>query len=350
MTSAPHFALDRQEETVTSLPSPYLLFLGNTTEPGYAKTAFGLRDWAPDRCAGEYVMPGGSVSTGLPQLDFAQAVDAGARGLVIGVANAGGVIPDEWVNALVKALEAGLDIIAGMHMKLNADPRLAEAARRSGRKLIDVRTPPPAIPVASGRRRSGRRLLTVGTDCALGKKYTALAIARGLQSRGVDAQFRATGQTGIMIAGTGIPLDAVVADFIAGAAELLSPDAHPDHVDVIEGQGSLFHPAYAGVTLGLLHGSQPDMFIVCDAPHRATILGSPGFRLPTIEAVIEQTISLGRTTNPDIRCVGVSLNTSGMPEDEADALCVALERRVALPVADPMRANPRFDRLLDACQ
>lgn len=342
--------LERPRAPLRALPSPYLLFLGDTTEPGYAKTAFGLRDWAADRCVGEHVLPGGTVSTGLPSLDFAQAVEAGARGLVIGVANAGGVIPESWLAGLEAALEAGLDIVSGMHVKLGSIDRLARAAQRTGRQLIDVRTPPEGIPVASGRRRTGRRLLTVGTDCALGKKYTALAIARGLGARGVDAQFRATGQTGIMIAGAGIPIDAVVADFVAGAAELLSPDAAPGHVDVIEGQGSLFHPAYAGVTLGLLHGSQPDRFIVCHAPGRTRILGHPGLAVPTIEAVIDQTVTLGRVTSPDIRCAGISLNTANMSAEEAEATCAALETRIGLPVADPMRASPRFDRLLDACE
>ncbi len=146
--------------------------------------------------------------------------------------------------------------------------------------MIDVRVPPPGIPIATGRKRSGRRLLTVGTDCALGKKYTALALARAFAARGVPTDFRATGQTGIMIAGAGIPMDAVVADFEAGAAEMLSPDAPPDHWDVIEGQGSLFHPSYACVSLGLLHGSQPDVIVVCHEPGRTGIVGLDAYRLP----------------------------------------------------------------------
>src|SRR6476646_7999989 len=140
--------------------------------------------------------------------------------------------------------------------------------------------PPSPIPTGTGLKRLGRRLLTVGTDCALGKKYTALALARAFTTRGVAADFRATGQTGILIAGSGVPMDAVVADVEAGAAKLLSPDAAPQHWDVIEGQGSLFHPAYAAVTLGLLHGSQPDMFVVCHQPSRTHVLGYPTFALP----------------------------------------------------------------------
>ena len=336
-------------EAGSALPGPYLLFLGDTAEPGYAKTAFGLRDWAGERCVGEFVLPGARVTTGLPHFTPDEAHARGARSLVIGVANAGGVIPEHWVAALVSALEAGLDVIAGMHSRLGDIPALRAVAERLGRRLIDVRIPPDDIKVASGAKRSGRRLLTVGTDCALGKKYTALAIARGLRARGLDATFRATGQTGIMIAGSGIPIDAVVADFLAGAAEMLSPDADANHLDVIEGQGSLYHPAYASVSLGLLHGSQPDMFVVCHNPLRTAILGHPNFPVPSIEAVIAQTVALGRLTNPAIRCAAISLNTSGLDDAAAEAELAATEARLGLPAADPMRAGPRFERVLDAC-
>ena len=332
------------------LPQPHLLFLGDVAEPGFAKTAFGLRDWAGDRCVGEYALPGARVTLGLPSLDPAAAAARGARSMVIGVANAGGHIPPAWFGALLEALEAGLDIISGMHMRLSSLPGLQSAADKYSRRLIDVRTPPTGIPIASGLKRSGRRLLTVGTDCALGKKYTALAIARGLRARQINATFRATGQTGIMIAGEGMPLDSVVADFIAGAAEALSPNAPPDHIDVIEGQGSLFHPSYAGVALGLLHGSQPDRFVVCHEPGRTHVLGHAAFALPSIEQVIEQTIALGRLTNPDIRCVGISLNTAKLDAAEAQREFDSVEKRLSLPVADPMRGGPAFERLLDACE
>lgn len=330
-----------------SLPQPYLLFLGDTTEPGYAKTGFGLRDWAGQRCVGEWSC-GATVSTGLPPLTPTEAAARGARGLVIGVANAGGFIPESWIAALVEALEAGLDLVSGMHMRLADIPLLASTAARLGRRLIDIRTPPRGIPVASGRKRSGRRLLTVGTDCALGKKYTALALARAFVTRGIDANFRATGQTGILIAGGGMPMDAVIADFEAGAAEMLSPAADAAHWDVIEGQGSLFHPAYAGVSLGLLHGSQPDVFVVCHQPGRTHVLGLPEFAVPTIEEVIDMTIRLGGRTNPAIRCAGVSLDTHALEPAAATALCMAEGERLGLPVADPMRGGPMFDRLVDA--
>ena len=332
-----------------SLPQPYLLFLGDTTESGYAKTAFGLRDWAPERCVGEFSCPGATVTTGRHFLTPAEAYAAGARAMVIGVANAGGFIPPTWIDALVEALEAGLDLVGGMHARLRNIPAVREHAARLGRRLIDVREPPAQLPVASGRPRTGRRLLTIGTDCALGKKYTALAIARAFKARGVDATFRATGQTGILIAGAGIPLDAVVADFAAGAAEMLSPDADPKHWDVIEGQGSLHHPAYAGVALSLLHGSQPDVVVVCHEPGRDHVLGHPGFQVPSVRETIAVALRLGSRTSPDIRCAGVSLNTGKLDANEAARLIESESDRLGLPVADPMRGGDAFARLVDAC-
>lgn len=331
------------------MPQPYLLFLGDITDAAYAKTAFGLRDWATDRCVGEFACGRGSLTTGLPYLSPAEAYARGARALVIGVANAGGVIQERWHAALVEAMAAGLDLVSGMHAPLEHSPVLKDAARRYGRRLINVRQPPVDIPIATGRKRSGKRLLTVGTDCALGKKYTALAIARAFAARDVDVDFRATGQTGILIAGGGIPMDAVVSDFESGAAELLSPDAADDHWHVVEGQGSLFHPAFAAVSLGLLHGSQPDVIVVCHHPARRTVLGLPDYPLPSIEETVELTLVLGRRTNPRIRCAGLSLNTSHLDEAEAMQLLADEAARLGLPAADPMRGGDAFERLVDAC-
>jgi uncharacterized NAD-dependent epimerase/dehydratase family protein len=340
---------ERQMPQMTDLPHPYLLFLGDTTEPGYAKTAFGLRDWAAERCAGEWSCAGATVTTGLPRLTPKEARARGARSLLIGVANAGGVISENWIPALLDALESGLDIISGMHTKLNDTPQLKSMAERRGRRLIDVRTPPRNIPIASGLKRSGKRLLTVGTDCALGKKYSALALARAFGQRGLDADFRATGQTGIMISGGGIPMDSVVADFAAGAAEMLTPDAAPLHWDVIEGQGSLFHPAYAGVSLSLLHGSQPDVIVVCHRPGREQVLGHSSYSLPSIGETIELNLYLGRRTNAKIRCAGISLDTSQFGAETAHRLLAEQSAQYGLPAADPIRGGIAFERLIDAC-
>jgi uncharacterized NAD-dependent epimerase/dehydratase family protein len=334
---------------VVTLPAPYLLFLGDTTDAGYAKTAFGLRDWARELCVGEFAMPEATVTTGLPRLTPREAHDKGARSIVIGVANTGGVLKASWIPSLVAALEAGLDVVSGMHGRLTASPELKCTAERLGRRLIDVRQPPAGIPVGTGRKRSGKRLLTVGTDCALGKKYTALALAGAFRRRGVDADFRATGQTGIMIAGSGMPMDAVVADFIAGAAEVLSPDAAPEHWDVIEGQGSLFHPAYAGVSLGLLHGSQPDVLVLCHEPGRSHLLGYPEFPTPALPEAIALHLGMGSLTNPKIRCAGVSFNTATLGPAEARELLERTTQSLGMPVADPLRGGAAFERLVEAC-
>ena len=340
---------EEPERLSLALPQPYLLFLGDTVEPGYAKTAFGLRDWAADKCVGEFALPSATVSTGLPKLTPWEAHARGSRSLVIGVANSGGFIAESWLPALVDALEGGLDIVSGMHARLSDLPTLRAAADQLGRRLIDIRVPPANIPVATGLKRSGKRLLTVGTDCALGKKYTALGIARAFKARGLDADFRATGQTGIMIAGGGIPMDSVVSDFAAGAAEMLSPAAPDDHWDVIEGQGSLLHPAYAGVSLALLHGSQPDVVVVCHEPTRTRLLGDEDFAVPSVEEIIALTLRLGSRTNPAIRVGGISLNTGALREDQAQEIIAAESARLGLPVADPMRGGDEFERLVDSC-
>jgi uncharacterized NAD-dependent epimerase/dehydratase family protein len=331
------------------LPSPYLLFLGDATLPAFAKTAFGLRDWASDRCIGEWACEEASVSVGLPRLSPLEARARGARALVVGVANIGGTVSSRWMPRLLEALDAGLDIVSGMHTRLAEIPELNNAAVRAGRRLIDVRVAPAGIPVATGAKRSGKRLLTVGTDCALGKKYTALALARAFALRGVSVDFRATGQTGIMIAGGGMPMDAVVADFAAGAAEMLSPAAPAHHWDIIEGQGSLFHPAYAGVSLALLHGSQPDVIVVCHQPGRTRLLGNPNYPLPDLEETIELNLTLGRRTNRGIRCAGISLDTSSLAPAAAERLLAEESARCGFPAADPIRGGRAFERLVESC-
>jgi uncharacterized NAD-dependent epimerase/dehydratase family protein len=332
-----------------SLPQPYLLFLGDTTSAPDAKTAFGLRDWARERCVGEYALPAATVTTGLPRLTPAQAGAKGALSLVIGVAPVGGVIAPAWVPALVEALEAGLDLVSGMHTRLEDVPQLNSAAARLGRRLINIRRPPSGLPVGTGRKRSGKRLLTVGTDCALGKKYTALSLTREFKKRGVDADFRATGQTGILIGGGGIPIDSVVADFVAGAAETLSPDAALNHWDVVEGQGSVFHPSYSGVSLGLLHGTQPDVIVMCHEVGRDWVLDVEDYPTPSVPEAIELTLTLARRTNRQVRCAGLSLNTSMLDEARARAVLAEHSAQLRLPVADPLRGGAELDRLVEAC-
>lgn len=322
---------------LAELRAPYLIFLGSETDETYAKTGAGVAHWSPDKCMGQFHLEGGTVDLGLEEHSIESAGAAGAKSLLIGTALIGGAIPDTWTKVLLQAMEHGMDIVAGVHTRLNDIDVLRDAAEKHQVRLIDVRVPPKNLPVGTGKKRAGKRLLTVGTDCALGKKYTALAIAKEMGEQGLKATFRASGQTGIMIAGSGIPIDAVVADFISGAAETLSPSNDPDHWDIVEGQGSIYHPGYAAVSMGLLMGSQPDAFVVCHQAGRTHITGWPDFEVPTIRQVIDRTIEIGKQTNPEIHCVGISVNTSKLTEHEARDFLASLENVFELPATDPIR-------------
>lgn len=318
------------------LKRPYLIMVGGDLDPAYAKTGMGIVQWRPERVAGQLRIPACTLDLGVPDMSISEAAQAGVGSLIIGMAPVGGVIPENWWGVIEEAARAGLDIVCGLHVRLVDNPRLVAAADASGARLVDVRVPPAGLPVATGVKRSGRRILMVGTDCAVGKKYSALALDRAMREAGFNSTFRATGQTGIMIAGEGIPIDAVVADFISGAAELVSPDNEENHWDVIEGQGSLFHPGYSGVSLGLLHGSQADAFVVCHDPMRTAIAGWEHYPLPTITECIEQHVLMGRRTNPDIGCVGVSINTSKMPAASRNRYLADLSDETGLPCVDPL--------------
>jgi uncharacterized NAD-dependent epimerase/dehydratase family protein len=326
---------------------PYLLFLGDVGDQLAAKTAHGIREWRPEWCLGQLRLPGCQADLGLPELDPAPAATRGARTMVVAVANSGGVLAEHWVPSIVAALEAGLDVASGLHQRLGEFPAVAEAAARHGRQLFDVRHPRQRFRTGNGLKREGRRLLTVGTDCSCGKKYTALAIEREMRARGWKADFRATGQTGIMIAGEGVAVDAVVADFISGAVEWLAPANEPDHWDVIEGQGSLFHPAFAGVSLGLLHGAQPDVLVLCHEPTRTHMRGLPHKPLPAIDACIELNLRCAALTSPEARVIGLSLNTSNLPEAERAVYLARMAAEYGLPAVDPIATGvgPIVDRL-----
>ena len=327
------------------IETPYLVFLGDVPDALAAKTGQGIVDWRGDAVAGQLRLPGCGADLGIADLTIRDAVDRGAKTLVIGAVNPGGVLPDAWRRPLVQALEAGLDIASGLHTRLRDMPDIAEAARRKSRALFDVRYSEQRFPTASGRKRTGKRLLTVGTDCSVGKKYAALAITREMARRGMDADYRATGQTGILISGAGIAIDAVVSDFAAGAAETLSPDNQTDHWDIVEGQGSLFHPSFAGVTLALLHGTQPDVFVVCHEPTRRT-MRNVDVPIASIDDVVAQTVALGRLTNPAIRCAGVAINTAAFDPGAARHVIDDVQRRTPLPVCDPVRDG--VARIVDA--
>lgn len=328
------------------LKTPYLLFLGDVPDPLAAKVAQGIRDWRPEHCVGQLRLPGCKADLGLPEMSVEDAVKAGAKTLVVGAANRGGVISESWIAVLKRAAEAGMDIASGLHDLLRDVPELVAAAEKAGTRLYDVRLPLEKYPIANGRKRAGRRCLAVGTDCSVGKMYTALAMEKAMKARGMNATFRATGQTGILITGEGVPLDAVVADFMAGAIEKLTAVNSDDHWDLIEGQGSLYHASYSGVTLALIHGGQPDALILCHEPTRPHMRGLPDYKLPSLEALRDTALTMARIVNPDCQVTGISINTSGLKEDRAKAYLEEVEARMGLPTVDPFRDGA--ERLVEA--
>lgn len=330
------------------ISKPYLLFLGDAADQLAAKTAIGVKDWRPEDCVGQFRMKGCNADTGLPDMTIAQAKEAGANTLVAGVANRGGVISQGWIDVLREALEAGMDLAAGLHNRLADVPELKEAADKHGRNIFDVRHPTETFPVANGEKRSGMRLLPVGTDCSCGKMYAALAIEREMKSRGMKATFRATGQTGILIAGQGVSVDAVIADFISGSVETIAPINEPDHWDIIEGQGSLFHPSYAGVSTGLLHGAQPDALVLCHEPTRTHMRGLPHYSLPDLEECMEANLKVASLTNPDVKFVAVAVDTSRLDADAAQIFLEETQKQLGLPTVDPVRTG--VGAIVDALQ
>lgn len=319
-----------------ALKSPYLLFIGDVPDMLAAKTAQGVVDWRPDRVVGQMRLDGCNADLGVTDMNIEEGAAAGAKTFVVGAVNSGGTLKETWIEYIVEAINAGMDVACGLHVRLGSIPAIADAAERNDVQLHDLRHTDIAFGTGKGTKRTGKRLLAVGTDCSVGKKYSALCIERDMKAAGMKAEFCATGQTGKLIAERGVALDAVIADFISGAAEWLTPDCDDDMWQVVEGQGSLFHPAFSGVTLGLLHGSQPDAFVVCHEPTRTTMRGVQ-IPLPTIQQVIDMTIATGKLTNPNIQCVGICVNTLALDEDEAKAYLTKTSEEHGLPCVDPLR-------------
>ncbi|MBX2815323.1 MAG: DUF1611 domain-containing protein [Saprospiraceae bacterium] len=328
-----------------TFPGPYLIFLGDLKDRVNAKTGQGLADWRPEMCLGQLRLDGCTIDLGLPDMDISLAAREGVRSMVIGIAPVGGGIKEEWIEVFAECLKAGINIVNGLHTQLADIPTLSASATLGNAQIYHVRTPPSDLLVGTGRKRSGKRVLMVGTDCGVGKKYSALCIHRALQERGISATFRATGQTGIMIAGSGIPIDSIVVDFVTGAAELLSPDNEADHWDVIEGQGALHHPGYGAVSLGLMYGSQPDAIVLCHEATRTRVDGFPGYHIGDLTARIEEALLFASKTNPNVFCAGISVNTSWLEGESTEDYLAKLEKVTGLPCVDPMRGD--LDLLLD---
>lgn len=328
------------------IQTPYLLFLGDAPDMLAAKVAIGIRDWRPDASVGQLRMEGCNADLGLKDLTIDEAVAAGAKTLVIGVANRGGVISAAWKSILLEALDKGMDIASGLHNLLHDEPDLVASAEKNDRQLFDVRIPTVDYPIANGKKRTGKRCLAVGTDCSVGKMYTALAMEKVMTARGMKATFRATGQTGILVTGGGVPLDAVIADFMAGAVEYLTPDNDADHWDLIEGQGSLFHVSYSGVTMALVHGGQADALILCHEPTRAHMRGLPEYQQPSLQELRDVALRMAQVANPDCKVVGISINTQHLSDTDAETYLKQVEAEMGLPTVDPFRHGA--DRLVDA--
>ena len=330
------------------IKTPYLLFLGDAPDQLAAKVAQGIRDWRPDISIGQIKLPGCKADLNLKNYTLEEAKENGAKTLIIGVANRGGKFSDSWKKTLCHALELKFDIASGLHNLLSNEKDLLNLSEVNECNLIDVRIPKQQFPIGNGKKRTGKRCLTIGTDCSVGKMYSSLAIEKEMRSREIKVSFRATGQTGILISGRGIPLDAIVADFMAGSVETLSPDNDDDHWDIIEGQGSLFHVSYSGVTMALIHGGQPDHIILCHEPTRAHMRGLPHYDLPTLEALYEIALPLAKISNPNCKISGICINTKNMERLEGENLKNQIEQAFNLPTVDPFIDGTKkiVDRLI----
>ncbi len=260
--------------------------------------------------------------------------------LLIGIAPQGGQFPAEWRALLLRALDDGLDVWSGLHTLLGDDPELAARAARSGAAIRDLRRPPADLEVARGRVRdvAATVVLTVGTDCNIGKMTAALQLLDGLRAKGHRVAFAGTGQTGILIDGKGISVDAVVADFIAGAAErLVLEAARGADIVLVEGQGSIIHPSYSGVTYGLLHGSLPHAQVMCAQPSRTAIRHNEWLPIPPLDEFIRLHERVALRPAP---VIGVALNTYDLDKAAAAAAVERTARETALPATDPVRFDP----------
>ncbi|MGD9616575.1 MAG: N-acetyltransferase DgcN [Alphaproteobacteria bacterium] len=331
-----------------TIRTPYLLFIGDAPDQLAAKTADGIAFWRRDICLGQLRLPGCKADLRLPDMTVEEGAAAAVKTLIVGTTNRGGVLGEGWEGLLLRAMELGMDLASGLHHRLADIPALRDAASRLGREIHDVRHPTREFAIGNGIKRPGKRLLTVGTDCSIGKMFTALALEKEMRTRGINADFRATGQTGIFIAGDGVSIDAVVSDFVSGAVEFLCPANDPDHWDLIEGQGSLFHASYAGVTLGLIHGAQPDALVMCHEPTRKHMRGLPHYQLPDLKLCIERNIEAAQLTNPAARCVGISVNTAGLDPAGARDYLRRTEDEQGVPCVDAVRTGvgPIVDRLI----
>ena len=330
-----------------------LLAEGFSGDPHYGKTMRGvLRYRRDDVVAILDSTRAGQEEDGFPVVGSAEdALRLGPTTALVGVATQGGRFPPEWIAILRDCVEHGLDIENGLHVFLSDDPELRDLAARRGVELRDLRRPPTELSTATGENLGvdGTIVLTVGSDCAIGKMTVSLELDLEARRRGVRSVFVPTGQTGMVIAGWGIAVDAVVADFIAGAAERLVVEGRERGGELlwVEGQGSLLHPVYSGVTLGLYHGSVPHLLVLCHESGRTEIEGAGGgpHPIPPLRDLVELHEQLALPARP-ARVAAIALNTSALGEEEARAAVAAAEEETGLPADDPVRFGA--GKLVDA--
>jgi uncharacterized NAD-dependent epimerase/dehydratase family protein len=315
---------------------------GRSGDPHYGKTARGVVRYAPESVVAVLdSQRAGERYEGFPILGTVEeAMPLGPTTALVGVATAGGRFPPEWRELLKSCLEAGLDIENGLHQRVAEDPELVELAARHGSRLVDLRQPPDDLNVPTGENLEvpARIVLTVGSDCAIGKMTVALELDLETRRRGVSSVFVPTGQTGIAIAGWGIAVDAVVADFIAGAAERLVLEGVQRGGELlwIEGQGSLTHPQYSGVTLGLFHGSAPHALVLCHVPGQEYVNDDPRFPMPSLSELVELHERTALIARP-APVAAIALNTRGLAEEEARRAIEAAREETGLAADDPVR-------------
>jgi hypothetical protein len=291
------------------IPTPYVVFLGDAKDFKQAKTAFGIAEWRPELCVGQVAFPECAVDVGLPKMTSLDAWASGAKTFLIGISPFTTSLPESYRAIVIEAMQNGLNIASPLHDRL--DDELEALAAKYGVRIFNFRHRPQAYPKGNGLPRKGLRLLTVGTDCACGKKFTALSIERALSKEGCKATFRSTGQTGFLISQSGINNDTIEADFLSGAAEWLSPENDVDHWDVIEGQGALSHPSFGGGSLSLIYGSQPDVIVMCHEPGREFQRGVHRTPLHIIDE-ITNVLHMARRTNPRVKLGAISLFTQNL--------------------------------------
>ena len=289
-----------------NIPTPYLVFLGDAKDYKQAKVAHGVVEWRPELCSGQSSLDGCEVNLGLPNLTLEEARDAGVKTLLIGISPYSTTLPDSYREYIIQAMDLGLNVASPLHAPLDA--QLEQVAAMNGVQIFNFRHRSIDYPKGSGNKRPGLRLLTVGTDCACGKKFTALSIDRALRDVNVKSTFRATGQTGFLISQSGINNDTIQADFLSGAAEWLTPANDVDHWDVVEGQGALSHPSFGAGSLSLIYGTQPDFIVMCTEPGRKTQRGVTRAPLPIMEEV-RYVEAVAERTNPAAEVRAFSLFT-----------------------------------------